>query len=118
MRGPRRLWTAVVVVSAGLALLVETTGAPTPLRVAVVFWFVGMCPGVAFVRLLRLDPLAEVTLAVALSLSIAALASEGLALAHLWSPTGLLAGLAGLSLLGVSLPLYRRRPHQHEESRP
>lgn len=109
MDEPRPIWRIVVAASALLALGVHLGAAPAPLRLLAVFWFVLVCPGMAFVRLLRLaDPVAEGTLAVAVSLSVLALSSELLAVARLWSPTGLLAGLAGLTLVGAALPFGHR----------
>ncbi|MGH3319526.1 MAG: hypothetical protein ACRDN9_04985 [Streptosporangiaceae bacterium] len=103
------MWPPVILASSALALAVDLAAAPTPLRMAAVFWFVGVCPGMALVRLLGLtDPVARLTLAVATSLSIAALAAEGMALAHLWSSTGLLAGLAGLSVAALAVSAHRR----------
>lgn len=124
MRGPRPVWRGAVVAAAMCALAVHLAGAPSAVRMLVVFSFLAICPGMAFVRLLRLaDPLAEGTLAVALSVSLAALVSEGLAIAQLWSPTGSLALLAGLTAVGAALPLPSPRPGQlhptrYEEAQP
>ncbi|MGZ4599158.1 MAG: hypothetical protein ACXVYY_06370 [Oryzihumus sp.] len=89
---------AVVLGSAAAALACTVGLVGTPWRAPLVFWFVGVVPGLALQgRLGVTDPLARATLAVAVSVALAALASEALAIASLWSPTALMLFLAGVS---------------------
>lgn len=100
-------WPAILVVSSiGVALaMVGDIGAP--LRPLIAFWFLLICPGMAFIRLLHLrEWLTELTLAVALSLTLDTLVAEALVLNHLWSPQWGLFGLICLGLLGAALQLF------------
>jgi hypothetical protein len=73
----------------------------SPVRSALVAAFVFLCPGLALVRLLRLEePLFELTLGIALSLALAGLVSVALLYAHAWSPGKGLAILAAIALGG------------------
>lgn len=99
-------WSTIIIVSSlGVALaMVGDIGAP--LRPLIAFWFLLVCPGMAFLGLLHLkEHLTELTLAVALSLTLDTLVTEAMALNHLWSPKWGLFGLICLSLSGVTLQL-------------
>jgi len=100
------IWPAVIVLSAVLAALMMLIPEPSPLRAAAAFWFLLVCPGMAFVRLLRLhDALVEVSLAIALSIAIDIIVSETLVVSNSWSPGWALAIIALVSLVGVALQL-------------
>jgi len=94
-----RRWSIALLlaVSGWLVLgLIVVTGQPA-LRAPAVFAFVFICPGLAIVRLLPLrDPLERAVLAVALGLSLAALAAEGMAISHILQPAMVLVALASL----------------------
>jgi len=86
-----------------------------PLAPIVALWFVFVCPGLPYVRLLGLkEPLNEMLLAVALSLSIHAVVSLLLQRAAVWTSTRMLAVMVVITLLGVLLDggrsLWRWRP--------
>ncbi len=90
-----QLWPAVAVASGALAVFADLGHLPVPLRPLLVAWFVAVCPGMAWVSLLRLrDRLSELVIGVATSLVVATLATEAMALAHRWSPSALLVALA------------------------
>ena len=100
------IWPVVVLVSAAAVALLVLGDRTTPLRPFVALWFLLICPGMAFVRLLRLqDRLIELTLAVALSFAIDGLVSEILLYAGLWSFKLGLIVLIGLALLGIAFDL-------------
>ena len=72
------LWPAIIVVSAVAAGGLVYAGVAGPLRVAAVLWFLLICPGMAFVRLLRVADLAtELMLAIGLSLALDAVVAIG-----------------------------------------
>jgi hypothetical protein len=99
-------WPAIIIASSiGLALaMVGDSGAP--IRPLIAFWFLLICPGMAFIRLLHLQEwLTELTLAIALSLTVDTLVAEVMALNHLWSPQWALFGLICLSMAGAVLQL-------------
>ena len=94
-------WPIIISVSALVLVIVTITGAP--FRPAVAFWFLLICPGMAFVRLLHIeDWVTEFTLAIALSIAINTLVSETMVLAHRWSPEIGLFALICISMLGAT----------------
>ena len=103
-------WREVLVASALLAGAVQLTAGHSPLRLAVILWFVLVCPGMAVVRLLRVeDVVTELALAVALSLALA-MAAGGVALySGLWSPGATLAILIAFTVGVAVAPLVRGR---------
>lgn len=101
----------LVISGAGIAVvLMAAADLASPLRPILVFGFLFVCPGMAFVRLLHLhDRFAEFILAVALSLAIDALVSEMLVLLRIWSPLGSLLAIVIISMAGVVLQLITAR---------
>ena len=96
----------MIIASAGASLLAMLVEVGPPLQPLLLFWFLLVCPGMAFVRLLEIaDHVVELTLAVALSLALDALTSETMVLARLWSPLWALLVLAGLSIAGATVQL-------------
>jgi uncharacterized membrane protein len=83
----RARWPLIATASALLAGALVLGGVQSPVRVLVVLWFVLVCPGIAVVRLLGLgDPVAELTLAVTVSIALAAVVSGVMLYTGLWSP--------------------------------
>jgi uncharacterized membrane protein len=100
-------WPTVLVVSTLLALLVTFINLQSPVRVVITFWFLLICPGMAFVRLLRIeDRLIELTLAVALSLSLDIIVVEGMLFFNRWSAELGLGVIAFACLIGTSLQIW------------
>jgi hypothetical protein len=94
----------IVCVSAASAMLVVTTDVPQPLRSVVVFWFLLMCPGLAFVPLLRIkDRLKQWTLVITCSLVIDTLLAGAMLYSGRWAPWWALVILVALCIVGVSL---------------
>lgn len=88
----------------GLTML---TGQPV-VRAPLVFAFVFACPGLAVVRLLPLrDQLERAVLAVALGLSLTALAAEGMAISHILQPAMVLIALASLCTAAAAAEVVR-----------
>jgi hypothetical protein len=93
-------WPIIISASAFLLVIVTISGAA--FRPLVAFWFLLICPGMAFVRLLHIEEfVAEFTLAIALSIALNTIVAESMVLAGAWSPNGGLIALAGLSILGA-----------------
>jgi uncharacterized membrane protein len=107
------LWPLVIVLSAIGVGVVALGDVHSAVRALLVFWFLCLCPGMAFVRLLDIEEAyLELTLAIALSLALDTAVATALLYAHLWSPARILGLLAGLSLAGVALDVlvaHRRR---------
>jgi len=86
--------------------LAEVSGTSSSFRVAIVFWFMLVCPGMAFVRLLHLrGHLVEFTLAIGLSLALDTIVAEGMVLAKRWSPEWGLVALAVLCVVGAVIQI-------------
>ena len=108
MKPPCWSWSAVIMLSAVAAGLASLAPSGHPVRVLVESWFLLVCPGLALVRLLRLDDrLAEWCMALALSLALDALWPDALVYTGLWSTEWALAGLIGLTLGAAGLGLRR-----------
>ena len=102
-----RLWPSAVALS--IAAAVAAGGLPTPARAAVVFVFLLVCPGMAFVPLLGVRRWeTALALVVATSLVLDTLVAEGMLLAKLWNPAAGLAILGALSLAGAAAQVVRR----------
>jgi hypothetical protein len=100
------LWPTLIAVSALAAAAAAFADLASPLRPWLVFWFLLVCPGMALVRLLQIDDgLAQLTLAIALSLALDAATGGVMLYAGAWSPNRALAILVLLSLAGAALQL-------------
>lgn len=104
-------WPLVVAASTGAALAGLAMGLDPPVAPLLALWYLGVCPGIGWVRLLRMhDPLAEILLAVALSLSVGAVVSVLLLALGVWS-SGLalvLTGVVALAGAGADLMAQAR----------
>ena len=102
------VWPAIIAASAIGTVLASVGEGNQPLRVVLAFWFLLVCPGMAFVRLLWLsEPFSDWALAVALSLALDTAVGEVLLFAGAWSATSALAALAILSVGGAALQVGR-----------
>lgn len=99
-------WPLVIVGMGAVVLLMVAADLASPLRPILVFGFLLVCPGMAYVRLLHLhDRFTELILAVALSLVISTLISEMLVLMRIWSPLGSVLTIVIISMVGAALQL-------------
>jgi hypothetical protein len=97
------VWPAVIAASALGALGVTYAGVGPPLRPLVALWFLAVCPGMALIRLLGLrDPLSEVVLAIAVSLSLETIVASIMIYAGAWSPQRSLDIVVGIALAGAA----------------
>jgi len=104
----RFAWPIVVVMSSVAALVVFVMGIGQPIAPIVALWFLGVCPGISYVRLLGLtDPLMEMVLAVALSMSIGAVLSVVLLFAGVWSTGLALVLTVWVAVIGAGLEALR-----------
>ena len=93
-----------------LTLFVVLADLDSPIRPALVFIYIFIVPGLAYVRLLGLgNRVLEWALAVALSMSIATLVSEAMLFAGLWSSPRILVIIVLITAVGVALQLFRFR---------
>ena len=95
-------WTLILILSAvvaGLLMLLVNDG---PVRVAVVLWFLLVCPGMALVRFFHLDePLLVWVLAVTLSLVADTFVGGVLLYSGRWAPSGAFAILLAHTIGGA-----------------
>lgn len=102
----RFFWPTVIIISAILTAILAGSNSGFVLRPILLFWFMLIIPGMAIIRLLHIeDRLAEMVLAVALSLVISTLFAEIMVLTRLWSPSVGLAVLVSISLIGAVLQI-------------
>jgi hypothetical protein len=100
-------WPVVITLSMAVVEILVYNDVATPLRPWITMWFLLVCPGMAYVRLLHIsDAVSEFVLAVALSLVLALLSSAAVLYAGLWSPELILMLLIGLSMVGVGCQLF------------
>ena len=86
-----------------------------PLRPILIFTFLRICPGMAFVRLLHIqNPLSELTIAIGLSLTIDTIIAEIMIYSEIWSPKLGLAALICISTVGALLQLRHSPSHLNE----
>ena len=104
-----RYWT--VVFYGWLAVVVSAAPhVPVPIRAFVVFTFVLFGPGIPIIGLIRVrGPLEHFVLAATVSISLATILAEGMALAGKWSAVGGLAALAGATTIAAVLQGSRER---------
>jgi hypothetical protein len=77
-----------------------------PIQAMVAFWFLLICPGMAFVRLLQIgDRLTELIVAIALSIALDTTVSETMVLTKRWSPDWGLFVLICMSVAGAALQI-------------
>jgi hypothetical protein len=92
------LWPAVLIVSGAGVVLLAVGDVASPLRPLVALWFLLVCPGMAVVRRLGIrEPVAQWTLAVAVSLALDTLVAGTMLYSGVWFPKGGLVVLLGLT---------------------
>jgi hypothetical protein len=103
-------WPPVILASASGAAFAMAGHVGPPLQPLIAFWFLLVCPGMAFVPLLRLPGgLTALTLALALSIALDTLVAETMVLTRTWSPAGALGVLIGISMVGAVCQLIAAR---------
>ncbi len=106
----RSIWPVVIILSSLGAGFMVFSNVMAVIRPIVVLWFLFICPGMAFVRLLRLNEgITQLTLAIALSLALDAIVAGTMLYAGIWSPKGTLGIVIMLSLLGAALQIDTMR---------
>jgi uncharacterized membrane protein len=107
----RLFWWPLIIIFSCIGIgLIAVANIDSPIRSLLTFWFLLVCPGMAFVKLLHISESAtEWTLAIALSIGLNIIVSESILLAKIWSPIGCLAVLIAISLAGVMLQLANLR---------
>lgn len=104
-----RLWS-VAILTWGLAATVAAVwGLPPPVRQVLVLGFLAICPGMAYMRVIRLDGvLTTWTLAFAVSIAIDSMVAAVMLYGGFWSPIAGLVAVVSLTAVGASLGWVRR----------
>jgi hypothetical protein len=100
------IWPVVLIVTACMMAGVIMANVESPLRAVFTLGFFLVCPGMAFVQLLRVSNwITELTLALALSTALTTLTSEVMIYTGAWSPQWAALGLITITLLGAFVQL-------------
>lgn len=119
MRRSLWVWVAVSLISSAGVAVVVFADVGSRLRPFVVLWFVVVCPGMAIVRLLPVgERLAELTLAVAVSLALGIIVPGTMLYAGFWSPEIALAILISITLIGTIVEIVRSWSRRYHPRRP
>ena len=102
------LWPIIIVVSAIGAGVAMFLNIGTPIRTVISFWFLLICPGMAYVQLLDIkELLTELVLAIALSIALNTIIAEVLVLANIWSPFRGLLVLIAICVAGSTFQIIK-----------
>jgi hypothetical protein len=107
-----RFWTVAILASTFAEAAVLLLDAPEVIRAPITVWFIASCPGMAIVRLLRLDrPITEIMLGIALSLALACLVPGIFIYLSAWSPAWSLTTLMAVTGTAwvLDLAIFSRR---------
>jgi hypothetical protein len=106
-------WPLIIILSAGaIGFAVLPATAVPPFRALAAFWFLLICPGMAFVPLLRIgDCMTDVPLGIALSIALDAVVAEAMVLTRHWSPEWGLLILICISIAGAALQIITYQAH-------
>ncbi len=115
----RFIWPSVIAFSAMVAGILAASSYDAPIRMLFTFWFLLVCPGMAFARLFQFkEKLAEWVVAIGLSIAIDVILSEIAVINRIWSLQGMVDVLVGLCFVGASLQVWnsvhRRKPQLNE----
>lgn len=99
-------WPIIILLSVGMVIFFTFINPGTPMQGIAILWFVTLCPGMSLAPLLKLNHFfIEVTLAIALGLSIDAIVVGIFLYSGYWSPPAMLWVLIALSVIGSILQL-------------
>lgn len=103
-----RVWPYLISALAAASVVLVLLDLSIPLRPVLVLAFATVCPGMALVRLLRLDePLPEFLLAVVVSLCLSALVATASVYLGAWNARVDLLAIVELTLVAVLVDLRR-----------
>ena len=102
------VWPIILLFSTFFASVLVSSDVSSPIRSVLVFWFLLVCPGMAYVRMLDIkDTLTEWILAVSLSLGTATAVSLVVLYSGNWNASLVMAILVVLTFGGVALQILR-----------
>jgi hypothetical protein len=96
------LWPIIILASIVVVILFTFVNPGTSMQGIAILWFITLCPGMSLVPLLKLEHvIIELTLGIALSLSIDAIVVGIFLYAGQWSPPITLLVIMGICIVGV-----------------
>jgi hypothetical protein len=105
------VWLAMILFLAAVAVLAAAQVLPQPVRVAGMFLFLCVCPGLAYVPVFKFGPPAlELLIALGASFAMNTLVATALVLMHAWSMQTALLAMICVTMLGVLLQLALQLP--------
>jgi hypothetical protein len=105
------IWPAAILASGVLTLLMAELDVKSSIRAPLVIWFLTVCPGMAWIRLLHVkDAKLRWTLAITASLLLALMLGMGMLYSNWWSPTWALVVLVAIAGGGVLIDWKVRDP--------
>ena len=115
----RSLWWPIILIASAIGVgLAMYLNIETPIRPVIGFWFLFFCPGMAYVRILRIREIAvELIAAIALSMAVNIILSSALVLASIWSSSVALGILIALTMVGATIQIIGSRNKPKETHR-
>ena len=115
----RSLWWPVILIASaigvGLAMYLDIE---SPIRPVIGFWFLFFCPGMAYVRMIRIRKIAvELIAAIALSVAVNIILTSALVLASIWSSTVASGILIAVTIVGAAIQIIGSRNKPKETHR-
>lgn len=105
------VYPLVILGSALVAMIAAAGLLPEPAQSLSIFWFLLMCPGLAYVPLFGFGPMIlEFVIALGASFGLNTLVTLALVMAGAWSMQTALLIMLGITILGVCLQLARHWP--------
>lgn len=105
------VWPALILISAAAAVLAAAGFLPEPIRIAAMFWFLLICPGLAYVPLFDFGPPAlELLIALGASFALNTIVTLALVLITAWSMQAALVIMVGIAMVGVLMQLAQQWP--------
>jgi len=97
-----RIWPYLISILAAISAVLVVLDLPIPPRAILVLAFATVCPGMALIRLLRLEePLMELLLAIVVSLGLAGVVAIATVYAGAWNAQIVLLALVEITLVAV-----------------
>ena len=105
----RSIWWPIIIILSAIGTALVTAGnMGVPARSLITFWFLLVCPGMAFTRLLQIEDVwAELMIAIALSIAMGTIVAETMVLTQRWLPQWGLVVLICISLVGAVLQIMQ-----------
>jgi hypothetical protein len=106
-----RIWPYLITLLAATTVVIVVLDLALPARAPIVLAFAVVCPGMALVRLMRLDePWPELLLAIVVSLAVAGVVATIAVYLNAWNAQIVLLAIVGVTLLAVLGDLLRPDP--------